>query len=914
MANVPCIKPWSSLFGRTLDFSTDGQVLLQLASSGRLAACHIAPPYETLRVNHYPPLRSALFPWGLPTLEALEHRDVLHENSCVAFAANLCCRLYFANSYFSLFNLSDSWLWVLSLVAELLQFSGVAIAEFSLRDEFGLEPIRLAIAHNTPSLHELSTIQCLGLPGLPLSRLAQCQQGRGRDVSHAEMVLLGERAGELWKEACAGRLVALAQGEVIPLASTPRGVFPGSLPAFVALHGIAIGADPPDPALVTDIVSPFVHKGLGAPKGLSVMEQVALALGIDHPWRQWSRMALDADLIEAIEFELSHSPEEIDRYRTEVADWLTKAAQDLEEQRRIWCDSGPPQTHKLRSKLHGPLMQLLSDRIEYEDPNLVEACRVGFPFFGELPPLAVSSKPCVPCVPKYSPDELRASRTAHNDFVLSKLRELPYNEDIYPKTVEDSELGAMTPPGPLWPSMMHDRNFTRRIPVREQRAGKWRTRIVDHETESFVNPATQVCEAPRHDTLDVLCGIILMFLHAGVSPLMWKRDVSKAFRRVPIFHEHLDCTWTVWLALGQLFCAQHLGMCFGTISAGQAWHRVGGFLRTVLVRLFKVPVGRYVDDFFGASRPGLSKTGGWVLSLLAGCLGFPCDPSKDDDNTATMSVLGALVAVDDSAGAVTTRVSPDKAELWAADLWEVESLQMCSPGLAAKLAGRLSFAVTTAADRCGRAYVKVWHAQSHDPYRGNRASTRLLMAASWWRAYSASNFVGIRSVSEHNRVHIRTWQDAAGLSRKIAAVAYTPSGWFWTEYVVEDVIWNQLSPRKDHQIGFQELLGVLLSLGTFESLIAGSLWTAFVDNDGVMFSLSHGGGGNPETNIAIGKVWLAFASLRICFYCARVESKANLADGPSRDHLAYIRQLKARYVVPRLPAWVYELWRHPDPL
>ena len=104
--------------------------------------------------------------------------------------------------------------------------------------------------------------------------------------------------------------------------------------------------------------------------------------------------------------------------------------------------------------------------------------------------------------------------------------------------------------------------LTRRIPVRELRAKGWRTRTVDHATESLINDATKPTDRVRHDTVDVLITILLSFVAAARSPRMWKRDVSKAFRRCPIAEEHLDLSWVVFMALGRTWVSQHLGMPF----------------------------------------------------------------------------------------------------------------------------------------------------------------------------------------------------------------------------------------------------------------------------------------------------------------------------------------------------------------
>ncbi len=130
--------------------------------------------------------------------------------------------------------------------------------------------------------------------------------------------------------------------------------------------------------------------------------------------------------------------------------------------------------------------------------------------------------------------------------------------------------------------------------------------------------------------------------------------------------------------------------------------------------------------------------------------------------------------------------------------------------------------------------------------------------------------------------------------------------------ITPDSIWEQLLPRDDNQIGVQEFLALLLALGTFARLLAASLWTAYLDNDGVMFTVRSGGGHCPEVHLALGQFWLALAKLGIDLYAVRVESKANIADGPTRQFLSNLEELEAEFLDPVLPPWIYQIWKGPD--
>lgn len=58
--------------------------------------------------------------------------------------------------------------------------------------------------------------------------------------------------------------------------------------------------------------------------------------------------------------------------------------------------------------------------------------------------------------------------------------------------------------------------------------------------------------------------------------------------------------------------------------------------------------------------------------------------------------------------------------------------------------------------------------------------------------------------------------------------------------------------------------------------------------------------------MCVGRFWLEVAKAGVFFHVARVESAANIADGPTREDLILLQQLKAQFVPPRLPDWVHD--------
>ena len=224
------------------------------------------------------------------------------------------------------------------------------------------------------------------------------------------------------------------------------------------------------------------------------------------------------------------------------------------------------------------------------------------------------------------------------------------------------------------------------------------------------------------------------------------------------------------------------------------------------------------------------------------------------------------------------------------------------------MAGRISFSVIVSGNKVGRAFIKPFHAQAHHPLPGHMMSPWLERASRWFIQYLELSPTSWRGLEEEQRDHIITWSDAAGESRWVAAVVFFQGRWFWTRIMTPDAMWSQLLERGDNQIGFQEMLGVLLTWATFGHLLKGSLWTSYGNNDGVLHAIANGGGGASETHACVGQLWLEVAAANTSLFVARVESKANIADAPTRDTFHHLSELEAQFVEHVLPSWLMQLW------
>ena len=277
----------------------------------------------------------------------------------------------------------------------------------------------------------------------------------------------------------------------------------------------------------------------------------------------------------------------------------------------------------------------------------------------------------------------------------------------------------------------------------------------------------------------------------------------------------------------------------------------------------------------------------------------------------TLQVLGLMLSFVPRTMEAAVTVDPAKAAKWTKLLGSILASKCCTQRLAIKMVGRLSFAVMASTGRVGRAYIKPFFAQANAPLPRSRASWQMIQAAEWWIGYFALSAVSIISCGGTDRRVVRAWTDAAGASRWLAAVLHTEVGFFWTRALLPQLIWDQFLPREDEQIGGQELMAIPLMAATFRDLIEGALIIIAVDNSGVVGNLIRGSGSAADHNAAIARIWLDFAAEAVGPYVIKVETKCNVADGPTRDFFGDMIRLNAQWIEPRWPDWIQDIWRLP---
>ena len=305
-----------------------------------------------------------------------------------------------------------------------------------------------------------------------------------------------------------------------------------------------------------DVVVP---RGLGAPKGLTMLEHIEWAKTQTSPLLNDSRRTLDMDVSAAIAFECDHDPGLVDAFTLEKLLELRRLASEASKLQDQWLVDNELSHNPLARTIAGPLFASLIVVSDYEDKDGGLAADIaGFALVGILPSSGPETEPSFPNISEsISVEELKARRLELNTLVVNSIRESEFDFDLYSIAEDEDAIGVASGPSVVTDDDWFDLSFCRRLAVREERSAGWRTRPVDHMTENMANPATLVVDRTLYDSIEPLVNILLEYMRRGMVPEMWKRDIEKAFRKLLVTSCHRQFAVSVWKFMNKLWKLEH---------------------------------------------------------------------------------------------------------------------------------------------------------------------------------------------------------------------------------------------------------------------------------------------------------------------------------------------------------------------
>ena len=629
------------------------------------------------------------------------------------------------------------------------------------------------------------------------------------------------------------------------------------------------------------------------------------------PECRYDRSNLEQEMNDIVAWIARSSEEEIIAWREKEIARIEKCAREhiASGRARNWLHFADSETRRISAKVNGPLAEQLAAELTYTDGECVMLCRDGGPVIGRLP-CSGAGTPYVYDAPK-AVQKLWEECGQSNKKLLARLREDGHADVLYKQTVEDAALGRMTEPCRAAEVDIDECVIALRL-SREQGLkadGAIKLRAVDDETTAGVNPCCQPTEKLHCDAMDdFVCLILALCEDTGLSPDLWKADIDSAYRRIPVSPEQRDLLWVTFMKDGEAFASRHNAMPFGSVASVHAWNRIGAFLAQCARSLLRIPVFRYVDDYFSADRPKCAEHAMTCFArLVRAILGEDAISERKLQVGNPLDVLGLSVEVKDRT--VSMHVMAEIPEHWACVLEEALANGRHPAGDAAKMAGRLNFATQQTFRRLGRAMVRPFYCQQYSPLAGGRIGPMLRLSMRWW-SHVLRLCICERVRLDSKEEPLKIFCDARGYPPRIAAVFVHGNDVWYTDWVPPSSLIDPLMPRKDNQIMTQEILAIVIALHTFLPYLKSRRVIVYTDNAGGEGALRKGTTEAWDHNLLVHGVWLLAAKARIGLWVERVPTDDNISDDPSREAYALLESIGANWCEPVVPPhlWEPEQW------
>jgi len=441
-----------------------------------------------------------------------------------------------------------------------------------------------------------------------------------------------------------------------------------------------------------------------------------------------------------------------------------------------------------------------------------------------------------------------------------------------------------------------------------------KTRVCDNYDRSGGNNATFVERKLTLSTLDEFFALASAMRAAfpGEPLFFFKRDHEGAYRQIPILESDLPfAVVAFWDPTQQRRVAFiHLVMPFGATASVNNYNRVSQAITGLARRALCLPVDSYFDDFWGILPARFALAAFDALGELNSIFGLSFKASKDMLPASEGDLLGHTVCIRELpfTAANTERRKAKIRGLFGTALASGK-MSSAEGGKAAGLAG---FACTALYGRVGRAALKPLYALQHEAFVGTHPlRSRVRQALCWFLDFLETAPPRVSFVSQaHLRPVKCCFTDAAG-SGMLAVVVFGASGTRprFTSLRVPYRIDFRLQQRGTQIIAY-EALATLLGFATFPEFFTAADVHMFIDSTAAGGALLKGFCAASDILAISAAFWGFVAKVQCGVWLSRVDSHANIADGPTRpDDLANsgsqaLRSLGARFKAPQQAAFV----------
>lgn len=575
--------------------------------------------------------------------------------------------------------------------------------------------------------------------------------------------------------------------------------------------------------------------------------------------------------------------------------------------------AAPPHFGPLVAGVNIPLMRELARESAWHDAECIDFFTRGAPLMGNLAcsgngrALGPGERPGDAGA---AVEELRSSALAGNASLLASIRADPLASELLQKTRDEAELGRMSPPRAFKPDVSASElaavwgetiRLVPRFGVPQPKSdGSTKVRPVDDFTRSGVNGACAPAEKLGVEGVDMLVALARIFYAShGEIPELWKADIDSAYRRIPLDPADRWAAVSIFKEGDRLWCSQHQVCPFGALASCHDWDRVAAMLAHFARQLAKLPVLRYVDDYFSPDRSGAVEHAKLCFArIIRAALGSSAVADSKLAHGAQLVVLGVLFSF--SARGVHCEPAEDKRLKWSAVIRGALACGKLHQGAAKKLAGALAWAAQCLFNRLGRAMLRPLFAHQHG--RSSRIGRPLELALHWWIQVLELRLHEVAQWAQGEMPAAHMFCDARSTPPRVAAVLFIDGEVLYAELAPDAELMQSFRRRRDNQIMGLEVLAIALGLSSFERQLSGRALEIFSDNSGAERSVARASAKDWDHTALVHGIWSLAARMSLSIWVHRVPSKSNISDGPSREVYNLLQCIGARQVPAALDA------------
>ena len=636
-----------------------------------------------------------------------------------------------------------------------------------------------------------------------------------------------------------------------------------------------------------------------------------IAKCLEHPFNSEAGLKdWHADVLES----LSAAPELDTAFRLktlQVWEDMSKSRsvkQRQEEHDRLACDNAK----KLGLKPRTALMEVLQERYHIEDVAVPLLCRTGLPIVGpalESPFFQPYHVPTPMTIQELlSTSVKRRDATLRRVKVMGEAGGLPMAEAIWSKTMKEVEEGSMA--GPFTKEEMFRKHgrFFNVVPSFGLQQGEKYRRIDDHSA-SHNNAAAERRQRIQMANADYYLVVMLkrMVQMTNQDLVIGTEDMRSAYRQLPIPDKQTSISITAVHKPGcepQLF--EIFGQPFGAAHSVPNFYRVAEWIARLVAKALRLVIDHFFDDYFQVCRQADHESCKFALQESFRLLGFSLDQGKSQVPSMVAHVLGVAFNTSSLREQRRLLIQPKETR-------KVNTLKLIDrilqddflpPSLAASLSGKFMFLCSTMFGKVGRCCTGAVRARQYSSSADCTLNQALRVSLSLMKL-----FIQQASPREFNFLPghppLILYTDASDVPDRVGsrsvlgAVLYNPSDQVlqYTSMVVPESLVQLWDPKQTYMAQL-EILACPLALATWPSILKQRQVLHFIDNDAAAASIVRGYSPKADSSPLVGEYWLRASKANLDIYVDRVESKSNLADGPSRLEFGLMQFLGAQHAPP----------------